>query len=150
MQVDFRMARAPAFTAVSVDWSGPWNERRIRREFEGLSAWAKERRLRTGKWYFLEPGTRRWRVAIEVKGRVRGAGRVRARKFAATSVARVQFDPDRVSPRVIYHGLNDFLKSQRREKAIKSVGSYREVYTANPWTSASAWSSMCVEAVVRR
>ncbi len=150
MVVDFKIGKAPGFSAVTVAWKGRWDEKRIRKEFEDLAAWAKERGLRTGRWYFMGDMSGRMRVAIETKSGARGAGRVRSRKFPATDVARVQFDPDELSPRVVYHGLGDFLRWQRREKEVKSVGTFREVYAGNPWTNARAWSTMCVEATIRR
>jgi hypothetical protein len=55
-----------------------------------------------------------------------------------------------VSSRVVYHGLNDHLRARRKEKSIRSVGSYREVYEDNPWKNPKAWAGLYVEAVVRR
>lgn len=150
MVVDFRFEKAPAFAAVTIDWTGPWNERRIRREFETLARWAAERKITAGRWYFMEPGTRRWRVAIAVRGKVRGSGRIKARRYPATTVVRVRFDPDEVSPRIVYHGLTDYLRWRRKDKEIRSVGAFREVYEANPWTHPRAWANLAVEAVVRR
>jgi hypothetical protein len=149
MTVDFEFARSPTYRVVSVSWKGPWSERRIRTEFERLARWAKERKLRTGLWIFREPGERSWEVAIEVKGHARSEGSIRAKTLRAVRVARVVFDPDVVSPRVVYHGLSDWLRWRRREKKIRSVGSTREVYRGNPWTDAKAWAGTEVQFVVR-
>jgi effector-binding domain-containing protein len=87
-------------------------------------------------------------VALEVKGPVRGTPRIRRKTYPATRVARVVFDPEQVSPRVIYHGLSDWLKWRRREGKIHAVVSSREVYSGNPWRDARAWSRTEVQFVV--
>jgi len=148
--VDFAFARAPAYRVAAVVWKGPWNERRIRAEFERIERWAKQHKLRTGLWIFREPAERTWEVAIEVKGAAPGAARIRRKTYRAGSVARVVFDPDVVSPRVVYHGLTDWLRWRKREKEIRSVVSYREVYRGNPWRDASVWARTEVQFVVRR
>lgn len=150
MVVDFRFGKAKAASVVSVRWKGAWSDARIRKEFEGLARWASERRLRTGRWFFVEPSERTWEVAIEVRGKVRGAGRVHLRRWPASDVAEVQFDPDEVSPRVVYHGLSDWLRWRRKDKTIARAGQYREVYTANPWKNPAAWHAMTVQVVVRK
>jgi hypothetical protein len=61
----------------------------------------------------------------------------------------VRFDPTVVSPRVVYHGLSDWLRWQRKEKKIRSVVSYREIYEGNPWKDKRAWSRTEVQFVVR-
>jgi len=149
MVVDFELARSPAYRVVSIAWKGPWDERRIRARFEELERWARARHLRTGRWIFREPGTRRWEVAIEVKGPVRGTGRVRPKTYPASRVARVVFDPEQVSPRVVYHGLIDWLRWRRRDGKIRAVGTNREIYTGNPWRDARAWSRTEVQFLVR-
>jgi hypothetical protein len=150
MVVDFEIGSAPAFRGATVAWKGPWSEKRIRSELEGIAKWLKERGAKSGRWFLIEGGTNSFRVAIEVRSPVKGSGRVRVRKFPATAVVRVAFDPDEVSPRVVYHGLNDFLRWRRKDKTIRSVGDYREVYGANPWTDGKAWSNLRIEALVRK
>lgn len=149
MAVDFAFQRVAAMRVITRTWTGAWSDARIRREFEQLAAWATSRRVATGRWLFMEPGTRRWTVAVEVKGKVRGDGRVRVRTLPATRVASVTFDPDVVSPRVMYHGLNDWLRWRRKDHEIKAVGASREVYPGNPWKDAKAWSRTQVQFVVR-
>ena len=149
MTVDFGFARTPAYRVAYVAWKGPWNERRIQREFEALDRWAKERGVRTGAWIFREPGEARWEAAVELKGSAKGDARVRVKTFRATRVARVVFDPEAVSPRVVYHGLSDWLRWRRREKKIRSVVSTREVYRGNPWRDRKAWARTEVQFVVR-
>jgi effector-binding domain-containing protein len=149
MTVDFEFKKVPKFQAITASWKGPWSDKRIQREFETLDKWAKAHKLRTGRWVFLEPGDRQWQVGLEVKGAVKGDGTVRVRSFPAGRVAQVVFDPDIVSPRVVYHGLTDWLRWRKKEKEIRSVGMYREVYNGNPWREKAAWSKTTVQVVVR-
>jgi len=149
MVVDFEIAKAAGFRAVTVAWKAPWSEKRMRKEFEALAQWLKARKIPGGRWFMTEKGTNSFVVGIEVRSAVQGDGLVRVRKFAASKVVRVRFDPDEVSPRVVYHGLNDFLRWRRKDKTIRSIGDYREVYDANPWTDPKAWANLRVEAIVR-
>lgn len=110
MTVDFVFKKAPKFRAITAAWKGPWNEKRIQKEFEALDAWAKKNKIRTGRWVFMEPGDRQWLVGLEVPAATKGDGSVRVRSFPASRVAQVQFDPDVVSARVVYHGVTDWLR----------------------------------------
>ena len=150
MTIDFSFARAPSTRVASISWKGPWNEAKIRAQFRRVEEWAKAHHVRTGRWIFREPGEKQWETAIEVKGRVRGSRPVRLKTLRAATVARVVFDPDVVSPRVIYHGLTDWLKWRRREHEIRSVVSTREIYSADPWKVARAWARTEVQFVVRK
>ena len=147
--VDFAIRKSPAYRVAGIAWKGSWSEAKIRSNFARLEKWAKANHLRTGKWFFREPNPRSFEVLIEVRGAARSAGGIRVRKFPAARVAAVTFDPEVVSPRVIYHGIYDWLRWQRKEKTIRSVGDYREVYTADPWRSAKAWAHTTIEVVVR-
>ena len=149
MVVDFKFKKAPTYRLATFAWTGPWKDARIRSEFEKLAAWAARRGLRTGRWVFLEPSQRRFVVGIEVKGTKRGEGPIHLRTLPAARVASVVFDPAVVSPRVVYHGLSDWLRWRRKDGEIKGVGSYREVYDGNPWTNARAWARTDVQMVVR-
>jgi hypothetical protein len=149
MVVDFAFKRATGFRTIGVTWSGPWNEKRIQKEFEAVAKWTATKKLKTGRWVFNEPADRRWFVGIEVKGTVRGDGRFRARGFPSARVAQVEFDPEVVSARVVYHGLNDWLRWRKKDKEIKSVGMYREIYSGNPWRDPKAWSHTTIQIVVR-
>ncbi|HYM40868.1 MAG TPA: GyrI-like domain-containing protein, partial [Thermoplasmata archaeon] len=115
--------------------------------------WAKAKALRTGKWFFSEDteGKRyRFDVAIEVKGSVKGDGKVRVRTFPASPIATVSFNPDVVSPRVVYHGLSDWLRWRKKDKTIKRDRIWREVYSGNPWTDAKAWSHTEIQVLVSK
>ena len=52
--VDFAIKKTPRYRVVSVRFVGPFNEKRIRTEWERLAKWAKTKRLSTGKWFFSE------------------------------------------------------------------------------------------------
>ncbi|HYA10396.1 MAG TPA: GyrI-like domain-containing protein [Thermoplasmata archaeon] len=150
MTVDFAWSKSPSLRVAAIAWTGPWNERKIRSQFERVERWAKARGVRTGRWIFREPGERRWEVAIELKGRVRGSAPVRTKTLPAATVARVVFDPEVVSPRLVYHGLSDWLRWRRKDKEIRSVVSTREIYSGNPWTEPKAWSRTEVQFLVRK
>jgi effector-binding domain-containing protein len=148
--VDFKIKRSPTYRIASITWKGPWNEQRIRAQFSRIDRWAKREGLKTGRWVFREPGTRTWEVGIEVRGAARAEPPIRLRTLPACSVASVVFDPKLVSPAVVYHGVSDWLRWRKRDKTIKSVGSYRELYDRDPWRHAEAWAHTEVQVVVRR
>jgi DNA gyrase inhibitor GyrI len=148
--VDFKIKHAPSYRVASIAWKGPWNERRIRSEFDRITAWARKSGVRTGKWIFREPGSRAWEVSIEIRGAARSEGPIRVRTLPAVSVASVVFDPNVVSPAVVYHGVTDWLRWRKRDKTIRSVGSYREVYDGDPWRDPKAWAHTDVQVVVRK
>jgi len=150
MTVDFAWGKSPSLKVATIAWRGPWSERKIRSQFERLERWAKARRLRTGRWIFREPGEQRWEVGLELRGRARSSDGVRLRTLPAATFARVVFDPEQVSPRVVYHGLSDWLRWRRKDKEIRAVLSTREIYSGNPWTSRKAWSRTEVQFLVRK
>jgi effector-binding domain-containing protein len=134
----------------TVAQSGPWKEAKLRAGFRDITAWAKKNGVRTGRWFLQEGRGNRWIVGIEVKGKARSQGRVRLRTFPAATVATAVFDPDVVAPHVIYHGLIDWLRWQRKEGKIQRVLSSREVYRGDPWSDPKAWAHAEVQFVVRK
>jgi effector-binding domain-containing protein len=148
--VEFRLKRVPACRVATVRWKGPWSERRIRAEFDRVLAWTRSHKLRTGRWIFCEPATRTWEVAIEVRGDARSDEKVKVKRIPASTVASVVFDPEVVSPSVVYHGVTDWLRWRRKDKTIRAVGTYREVYETDPWRVPRAWARTDVQVVVRR
>ncbi len=150
MTVDFVLKKAPSYRIANLRWTGPWSDREIRKRFELVEKWARERGLRTGRWIFREPKARVWDAGIEVRGKARSQGRVKLQTLPASWVASVEFDPDVVSPRVVYHGVTDWLRWRRKEKAIRSAGAYRELYLGNPWRDRRAWSKTEIQVVVRK
>jgi hypothetical protein len=128
-----------------------YKEAHVRAQFERIARWARDHHYRTGKWLFVylnKPSDDRFQVAIELKGRARGDGPIHTRQVAASKVGRVTFDPDVVSPRVIFFGITDWLRWERKEKTIRRTGSYREVYDGNPWTDRKVWSKTTLEVLV--
>lgn len=150
MAIDFEFTRSPAYRVASLAWKGPWSDASVRAHFEKVRKWAAARRLRTGKWIFREPNERSFEVSIEVAGPCRSEGGVRVRRLRPARVARVVFDPALVEPRVIYHGLSDFLRWRRKEGEIRSVGDYREVYPGDPWKDRRAYAHTEIQTVVRK
>ncbi|MFZ1024564.1 MAG: GyrI-like domain-containing protein [Thermoplasmata archaeon] len=150
MTVDFAFKRSPKYQVATLRWKGPWNEKQIRAKFDTLVSWAKRNHLRVGHWIFREPGNRTWEVCIEIKRRATPTRGIRLKTLAAATVARVVFDPDQVSPRVVYHGLNDWTRARRRDKEIKGVTSAREIYPGDPWRSPAAWKATEIQFVVRK
>ena len=149
MTIDFALRRSPAYRVASFSWTGPWSDAKIRSNFRRVERWAKDHRLRTGKWIFRGHGPRAWEVAIEIRGSARPSAGIRLRTYRASRVASVTFSPDVVSPEVIYHGITDWLRWRRREKKIKTIGSYREVYDGDPWRNARAWARTTIQVAVR-
>lgn len=153
MTVDFAIKRTPKYRVASIRFVAPYQEKRIRSEWESIAKWARARGLRTGKWFFSEDGQGpryRFEVAIEVKGNAKSEGRIHIRTFPASPIATVSFNPEDVSARVIYHGLNDWLRSQKKNKEIRRTRTWREVYSGNPWTDPKAWSRAEIQVLVTK
>jgi effector-binding domain-containing protein len=150
MTVDFSYKRAPRYRLATLSRTGGWDEKKLRGQFKDLLTWAKKNHLRTGTWVFFEPDTKTFVAAIAVQGRAKGSGRIRLRTVPAATVAYVNFDPDVVSPRVIYHGLSDWLRWQKKEKRIQRALSYREVYSGDPWTNPKASAHTEIQVVVKK
>lgn len=150
MAVDFEFKKSPGFRVASLSWKGPWSDAKIHSQFLRVQKWAKARGLRTGRWVFREPATRAWEVSIEVTGKCRSEAGIRVRTIPPASVARVIFDPGVVEPRVVYHGLVDFLRWRKKDHTIRSTGDYREVYTGDPWKDARALAHTEIQVVVRK
>jgi len=160
MIVDFAMHKAPEYRVATRTLLGAWpGDKALRAEFEKVQAWAKEKGLRTGKWFFREFGDDktpdekwRWEVGVEIRGTgtVRGGKEIVMKTLPSSTVAMVTFDPDKVSPRVIYHGLTDYLRERAKAGEYKEAGPYREVYLGNPWSSKKAWANTQVQVPVKR
>jgi DNA gyrase inhibitor GyrI len=149
MAVDFAFKKTPAYRVASISWSGPWSDAKIRKNFETVAQWAKSRGYGPGLWIFREPGTRKWETGVLVNARARSEGAVRIRTLPATRVASVVFDPDVVSPAIVYHGLSDWLRYRKKDRKIRRVVSTREVYQGNPWKDKSAYARTDVQFLVK-
>src|SRR3989442_9659598 len=149
MTVDFEFKRSRPYTVAALQYVGPWREDHLGREFRRLVAWAKKNRLRTGAWIFREldgaGNRRRWEACLEIRGTAKPEGRIRIKKLPAQTVARVLFDPDEVSARLVYHGLTDWLRWRKKDGEVTRVGGPRQVYERDPWTNPPAWSPTQVQ-----
>ncbi len=159
MTVDFSMRKTPEYRIATRTLAGRWpGDKALGAEFQAIVAWAKKHGVKTGKWFFREFGEDetpeaewKWEMGIEVKGPgVKGGDGVTLKTLPATTVAAVTFDPDAVSPRVIYHGMADWLRAREKAGEYKEAGPYREVYLGDPWGSKRAWSSTQIQVPVRR
>lgn len=159
MVVDFAIRKAPEYRLATSTLEGKWpGDRKLRSEFERVQAWASQKGLRTGKWFFMESGDEetpeaewKWEVGIEIRGGTPRSGEgIELKTLPSSAVASVTFDPDQVSPRVIYHGMVDWLRSREKAGEYKEAGEYREVYEGNPWKSKQAWARTQVQVPVRR
>lgn len=150
MLVDFEFAKSPKLSLASIRWVGPWSDAKIHANFLQVAKWTRANGLRTGRWVFTEPAERTWEVGIEIRGRAPSDRKIRVRTLPATAVARVVFDPDVVSPRVVYHGLADWLRSRKKDGEVQRVGAYREVYPGDPWADRRALAHTEIQVAVRR
>jgi effector-binding domain-containing protein len=160
MAVDFVMRKAPQYRIATRTLTGAWpGEKALRLEFEKVQSWAKEKGLRTGKWFFRESGDDetpeaewRWEMGVEIRGTTpaRGGNGIVMKTLPPTAVATVTFDPDKISPRIVYHALADWLKQSEKQREYKEAGQFREVYSGDPWSSKQAWAHTQVQVPVKR
>lgn len=150
MVVDFKLGRAPSYRVASIVRIGPWKNNMLRTEFAELGRWAKRQGIRTGRWIFFKRDEHRWEACLEITGKAKAGGRIRIKTLPESDVARVVFDPDVVSSRIIYHGLSDWTRWRRKDGEISRVTGVREVYAGDPWSDKSAWAHCEVQFLVRK
>lgn len=154
MTVDFKIKHAPARRVACVTEEGTYSDRAIRYSFTRVAKWAASKGLKTGSWLFTEQeekGNRiRWNACIEVSGDAAGEGGFEIKTLKATDVVSVMFDPDEVSPRIIYHAINDWVRWRKKDGTIARTGRFREIYPGDPWKDASAWKNIEVQLAVTR
>ena len=160
MLVDFKIKKFSGCRVASITYVGPYREGgdMMREEFNQIVKWARENRVRTGRWFFamldeseVPDKKRRWEAAIEVKGaKAEAQDRIRFRELPDQLVASVTFDPEKVSPRIVYYGLEGWLEQRKKDREYKSAGPPREVYTGDPWRSARAWANVEVQVPVKK
>ena len=160
MYVDFKIKKFSGCRAASVTYVGPYRDGgdMMRYEFNQIVKWARKKGVRTGRWFFADldgpvvpDKKRRWEAAIEVKGaKAEAQGGIRFREFPDQLVASVTFDPEKVSPRIVYYGLEGWLEQRKKDREYKSAGPPREVYTGDPWRSARAWANVEVQVPVKK
>ena len=158
MTVDFAIKRFYGCKVAAITYVGGWKgENMLRDEFNAIKKWAEEKGIKTGRWFFTEFGgpdvpdsKRKWEAAIEIKGNARSKGNIKLKTFKPTTVAFVKFDPDKVSPRLVYHGLESWLGWKKKEHKYKESGDWREVYIGDPWTSPHAWANTEIQVSVKK
>lgn len=158
MQVDIKVKAVPSYTVGSVVRTGPYTDGDMMRPFfEKVVEWAKSKKVRMGKWFFIEldgpetPGKkRRWEACVELKGRPRSGGGVKVKTLPGGTVAYVRFNPDQVSARLVYHGLEGWLSWRKKYGEYSGAGNSREVYPGNPWTSKRAWANTEVQYPIKK
>ncbi len=160
MLVDFKIKKFSGCRVASITYVGPYREGgdMMREEFNQIVKWARGNRVRTGRWFFamldeseVPDKKRRWEAAIEVKGaKAEAQDRIRFSEFPDQLVASVTFDPEKVSPRIVYYGLEGWLEQRKKDREYKSAGPPREVYTGDPWRSARAWANVEVQVPVKK
>lgn len=158
MTVDFAIKRFSGCKVAVIRYVGAYRgDDMLRDEFGQIKRWAKEKGVKTGRWFFMEldgpevpSRKRRWDAAIEVKGAARSSGKIRVRELPAGPVACVKFNPEAVSARLVYHGLESWLGWQRKQGKYREAGKWREVYPGDPWTSERAWAGLEVQAPVKK
>ena len=158
LTVDFAIKKFRGCRVASIRFVGGWKgEDMLRGEFNEIRKWAKENSIKTGHWFFTEydgpdvpDKERRWDAAIEVKGKARSKGKIKVKDLPPSTVAYVKFDPDKVSARLVYHGLEGWLGWQKKNHKYKETDGWREVYPGDPWTNAKAWAGLEVQVPVKK
>ncbi len=154
MLVDFKLKRAPPYKVAWLAEEKAYSDRAIRASFSRVAQWAASKGYSTGKWLFIEQyeegGTLRWNACIEVKCNAKGEGGIGVKTIKSSDVVSVSFNPDEVSSRLVYHGINDWVRWRKKEGTISRSGRFREVYPGDPWKDASAWSNVEVQLTIEK
>ena len=154
MQVDFKIKNAPSYNVAYIMHIGPYSGPNMwRAEFNRLVKWANRKKLRTGKWicYFIDewgkrPESKRRSVAcLEMKGKAKPEGKIKVMKLPRQRVVSVTFNPDMISDRVVYHGIEGWLQY----RSFKEAGMSRELYNGSPWTNPRAWANCEVQVPIK-
>lgn len=145
MAVDIKVKNTPSYKVASLERTGAEGSEPLRHEFQQLEKWAKKSRVKIGKYfcYFYESGRSRdmyrFEACLEIRGNPEPEGKIKLKELPKMTVASVKFNPEKVSPRLVYNGVYGWLKEN--DEGIKEAGPFsREVYPGNPWTSSWAWS----------
>jgi effector-binding domain-containing protein len=156
MVVRIRVKPVRSYRVASMLRVGPYSSNMLRAEFTQLKNWAKRRELRTGTWflYFIdEPGGRRpanklrSEACLEIKGKaVKSEGKVKVKKLPKQTVASVTFNPDKISPSLVYAGIWGWIQWRN----YKAAGLSREVYSGSPWKDKRAWANTEVQLPIKR
>jgi DNA gyrase inhibitor GyrI len=143
LTVDIQIKRTPSYKVASLERKGSEGSEPLRREFQELEKWAKKSKVKTGRYFchFYEAGKTpdryRFEACLEIRGNPKPEGKIKVKMLPKLTVARVKFNPEQVSPRLVYNGVYGWLDDNDDYKV--SGGFSREVYFGNPWTNSWAW-----------
>lgn len=158
LQVGFATKKFRGCKVAKIEYVGRYRgEDMLRSEFNEIKRWAKEKGVKTGRWFFMEldgpevpDKKRRWVAAIEIKGEARSKGKIRVTELAPSTIVCVKFDPEAVSAELVYFGLGGWVDWHKKEGKYKENGTWREVYLGDPWTSKRAWANLEIQVPVKR
>src|SRR5208283_2044013 len=155
---DIVVKRTPSYQVACLAKIGAEGRDPLRREFYELTSWAKKQKIKTGMWIFCfyeggssrrrDPSKYRFEACLEIKGKAKPEGKIKVKTLPGLTVASVKFNPDHVSPRLVYNGEYGWL---RENEDYKESASYsREVYFGNPLTNPCAWARTEVQVPVKK
>jgi DNA gyrase inhibitor GyrI len=164
MTVDFEVVKAPKYYVASLTRQGPWTgDNMMRPYFSKLLNWARKNKLRTGKWIYTElvgpnapPDKRVYEASLELQNAKKltslRASKVRVQILPTLSVVRIKFNPELVSSRLVYHGLESWIEWRKRYGEYARSDSFwsREIYRDDPWKSKVAWENAEVQVPIRK
>lgn len=117
-------------------------------------------------WIITEKGspssasnTRGYEASVEIKQQrskknsdLKEQDGINLKILPAETVARIKFNPDLVSARLVYHGLEAWLEWRKRYGEYERSRAYtsREVYLDDPWQSKAAWQNMEVQVPIKK
>jgi DNA gyrase inhibitor GyrI len=154
MTVDIEVKQSPKYKVASLARVGGEGTDPLRKEFSELTKWAKKQKVKTGRWFccFYESGRSpdryRFEACLEIKRNAEPEGKIKIKELPKMSVASVKFNPEEVSPRLVYNGLYGWLRENGEYKEAASYS--REVYFGNPWTNPWAWKRAEVQVPVKK
>ena len=159
--VDIVTKSEPSHRVIVRAYTGPWTgDNMLRPEFAELESWAHKSAVRTAKWFrvYLDKyeigmpsSQRRWWACVEYKGKLRAPPpRIEAKVIPAELVASVTFDPNVVSDRLVFHGLECWLDWRTKFGEYEEAGPTREVFIGNPWTDAAAKKQIELQVPIRK
>ena len=145
MAVDIKVKNSPSYKVASLERTGGEGSEPLRSEFKQLEKWAKKAKVKTGSYicYFHEmgktPDRYRFEACLEISGNPESEGKIKIKELPKTPVASVKFNPEKISPRLVYNGVYGWLGENDEGYKVSDTFS-REIYPGNPWTSSWAWS----------
>ena len=153
--IDIEVKQSPSYRVACLERVGSEGSEPLRREFSELQKWAKKNKVKTGKWIFQfheagrTPDRYKFEACLEIKGKnAQGEGKITIKDLPKMTVARVKFNPDELSPRLVYNGLYGWLKENEDYKEAAPYS--REIYPGDPWKSSWAWARLEAQVPVEK